>query len=416
MTDGAVSVIVVSRGRPEALMRCLTGLAQQDHANFEVIVVADPAACAVVRASARVLKLATFDQANIALARNLGLRLASAPVVAFIDDDAVPEPTWLGRLIAPFANPEVVQAGGFVRGRNGISLQWKAMEVDSEGWDHALTVDGSAVSLHPGGAARAVKTQGTNCAFRRDDLLAIGGFDPCFHFYLDEADVNLRLAARGGLTAVVPLAQVHHGFAASARRSPDRVPHGLTEVGASIACFLRRHGGDQTATARHVAGQRARVLRLMQDGRIEPRDVARLMASLTAGLAEGAQRPLIPLRPMAATALPLVALPGCGARAGCVIAGRIWQRRRLAAQARAALAQGKIVTVFCLDPSVRRHHHVFCREGYWWQRGGLFGQAERCGPSFRWWRFGARVRAECRRIAALRPIDVTSGSAGLRHE
>ncbi|MDP3959397.1 MAG: glycosyltransferase family 2 protein [Pseudorhodobacter sp.] len=414
MTDRPVSVIVVSRGRPEALMRCLTGLTQQDHANFEVIVVADPASCAVVRAGALVLKLATFDQANIALARNLGLGLASAPVVAFIDDDAVPEPTWLGRLTAPFATPEVVQAGGFVRGRDGISLQWQAVEVDSDGWDHALTVDGSAVSLHPGSAARAVKTQGTNCAFRRDDLLAIGGFDPGFHFYLDEADVNLRLAARGGLTAVVPLAQVHHGFAASSRRSSDRVPHGLTEVGASIACFLRRHGGDKAATARHLADQRARVLRLMQDGRIEPRDVAWLMDSLEAGLAEGAQRPLTAVRPMGATALPLVALPGCGPRAGCVIAGRIWQRRRLAARARAAVAQGKIVTVFCVDPSIRRHQHVFCSEGYWWQRGGLFGQAERCGRWFRWWRFGARVRAECRRIAALRPLDATSGRANLQ--
>jgi len=416
MTDRPVSVIVVSRGRPDALMRCLTGIKQQDRGGFEVIVVADPAACAVVRASALVLKLATFDQANIACARNLGLGLASAPVVAFIDDDAVPEPTWLGRLTAPFANPEVVQAGGFVRGRDGISMQWQAVEVDSEGWDHALTVDGSAVSLHPGSAARAVKTQGTNCAFRRDDLLAIGGFDPCFHYYLDDADVNLRLAARGGLTAVVPLAQVHHGFAASARRSPDRVPHGLTEIGASIACFLRRHGGDQTATTRHLAGQRARVLRLMQDGRIEPRDVARLMASLASGLVEGARRPLAALQPLVATPLPLVALPGCAPRVGCVLAGRIWQGRSLARRARAAVAQGKIVTVFCLDPSIRRHHHVFCPEGYWWQRGGLFGQSERSGPWFRWWRFSARVRAEGRRIVALRPIDVTSGSAGLRHE
>lgn len=416
MSTGAVSVIVVSRGRPEALMRCLTGLAQQDHANFEVIVVADPAACAAVRASALVLKLATFDQANIALARNLGLGLASAPVVAFIDDDAVPEPTWLGRLTAPFANPEVVQAGGFVRGRDGISMQWQAVEVDSEGWDHALTVDGSAVSLHPGSAARAVKTQGTNCAFRRDDLLAIGGFDPCFHYYLDDADVNLRLAARGGLTAVVPLAQVHHGFAASDRRSPDRVPHSLTEIGASIACFLRRHGGDTAATTRHLAGQRARVLRLMQDGRIEPRDVARLMASLASGLVEGARRPLAALQPLVATPLPLVALPGCAPRVGCVLAGRIWQGRSLARRARAAVAQGKIVTVFCLDPSIRRHHHVFCPEGYWWQGGGLFGQAERCGRWFRWWRFGARVRAECRRIVALRPLDAASGSTGLHQE
>ena len=44
MSDTAVvrtSVIVVSRHRAAALTRCLTGLAQLDHPDFEVIVVAD---------------------------------------------------------------------------------------------------------------------------------------------------------------------------------------------------------------------------------------------------------------------------------------------------------------------------------------------------------------------------------------
>ncbi|MES2906736.1 MAG: RNA polymerase factor sigma-54, partial [Pseudomonadota bacterium] len=44
---------------------------------------------------------------------------------------------------------------------------------------------------------------------------AMGGFDPAFRFYLDETDLNLRLAATGAMTAIVPVAQVHHGFAES---------------------------------------------------------------------------------------------------------------------------------------------------------------------------------------------------------
>src|SRR5690606_23264203 len=157
------------------------------------------------------------------------------------DDDAVPEPTWASRLAAPFAHPRVGAAGGFVRGRNGISFQWRALAVDHLGQDHPLEVDPEGVSLHEGTATRAVKTQGTNCAFRRAGWLAAGGFDPAFRFYLDEADVNLRLAAAGHLTAVVPRAEVIHGFAASARRRADRVPADLTDIGASTAVFLRRH-------------------------------------------------------------------------------------------------------------------------------------------------------------------------------
>ncbi|MBC7180981.1 MAG: glycosyltransferase family 2 protein, partial [Roseovarius sp.] len=137
------SVIVVSRHRPGALLRCLTALAQSDHPCFEVIVVADPGGLAAVAQSVfrDTVKTAACDVANIPLARNTGLGLAAAPVVAFIDDDAVAESTWLSRLTAPFANPRVSAAGGFVRGRNGISHQWKAREIDRDALETPLTVD-----------------------------------------------------------------------------------------------------------------------------------------------------------------------------------------------------------------------------------------------------------------------------------
>ncbi|WP_372887787.1 glycosyltransferase family 2 protein, partial [Shimia sp.] len=127
MSQSPVSVVIVSRGRPQALARCLTGLSQQTHPSFETIVVADPSGCAAVNdgAFSGLVKLVAFDEANISAARNLGIARAAGELVAFIDDDAVPEPTWLAHLVAPFdSDPEVMAAGGFVRGRNGISFQW----------------------------------------------------------------------------------------------------------------------------------------------------------------------------------------------------------------------------------------------------------------------------------------------------
>lgn len=44
-----VSVVIVSRDRPEALRRCLTGVELLQYAPFEVIVVADPAGITVAR-------------------------------------------------------------------------------------------------------------------------------------------------------------------------------------------------------------------------------------------------------------------------------------------------------------------------------------------------------------------------------
>ena len=75
-----VSVIVVSRHRPTELALCLEGIRRLDHPNFELVVVADPAAAATCPPGA---KLVRFDEANIAEARNRGYRLwkghAAAP-------------------------------------------------------------------------------------------------------------------------------------------------------------------------------------------------------------------------------------------------------------------------------------------------------------------------------------------------
>ena len=403
MTLPAASVIVVSRHRAVALGRCLMALAQQDHPQIEVIVVADPEGLAAAKATGLALKRVPFDEANISAARNLGLAAAAAPVVAFIDDDAVAEPTWISRLCAAFADPKVVAATGFVRGRNGISFQWKACEVDAFGFDHPLP---DHAASYPGTPSRAVKTQGTNCAFRRAALLAIGGFDPALRFYLDEADVNLRLAGQG-LTAVVPDAQVHHGFAASERRREDRVPTSLHEIAASSAVFLRRHAPDvvEQETIPAIEAQRSRVADLRRARRVTEGEAAVLLASLATGWDDGMARPLRPMKASAEPDAAFLQLPATGPRAGHVLAGRSWQRHHLLREAAKAAASGQIVTVICLSPSPRAHRMAFTADGIWLQSGGLFGWSTRQGPRLRFTPFRARIAEETARIAAFRPVD-----------
>ena len=137
-----------------------------------------------------------------------------------------------------------------------------------------LTGDGLAVPVQPWGdsvrllapeGGRPVGTLGTNCAFRRDALLAVGGFDPAFAYHLDESDVNRRLAQAfpQGLTAVVPGAEVIHGLEPGTSRASRGVPHDLCAVGRSTAIFAARHGGSADWLA---AAQRRRLLRLMVAG------------------------------------------------------------------------------------------------------------------------------------------------------
>jgi hypothetical protein len=310
----------------------------------------------------------------------------------------------LTRLVAPFADPRVVAATGYVRGRSGLAWQWRAAFVDSNAQDHPF--DQQVGAVFPGTAQRAIKTQGTNCAFRRDDLLDIGGFDPAFHFYLDEADVNLRLGARGGLTAVVPDAVVHHGFAPSARRRADRVPLDLHEIGASLAVFQRRHGMTSAAMIRRIAEVRAGVLRHMVSGGLEPRDIGGLMQGFRDGLAEGRIRVLTPLFRRGASGLPFTPWPQTGPRPGQIIAGLGRDRPALEARAAAAFSQGHIVTLICLDRGLRPHRLFFTPQGWWEQSGGRFGRSDRDKPGrYVWKGFPERIRAETAALSRHRPVS-----------
>lgn len=402
-----VSVVVVSRGRPAALRRCLTGIAQLDYAPFEVIVVACPDGADMVagRPDADRVKLVRFDEANISAARNLGIAQAAGEVVAFIDDDAVPEPLWLTHLTGPFAEEQAAAAGGYVIGRNGISFQWTARGVDRTGQATPIEVEGTEPVLLQPTEDRAIKTEGTNMAVRRSVLAALGGFDPAFRFYLDETDLNLRLARAGLATAIVPLAQVHHGFAESPRRAPDRTPRDLTEIGASIRVFLRKHcppAQQKHAWRRERDAQRRRLMAFLQRGPLDPWDALRLMRSLKRGEKTGRTRELgrhSPIPPAASAFLPY---PGRQGATRAVIAGRPRQAQALHDEARARVDQGAIVSLFLLSPTSLYHHVKFNDSGVWEQHGGQFGRSLRAAPLVRPWRFRNRVNAELTRLAPVR--------------
>ncbi|WP_212522856.1 glycosyltransferase family 2 protein [Actibacterium sp. MT2.3-13A] len=404
-----VSVVVVSHDRPAALRLCLTGLRYLDHPEFEVIVAADRTGLEAVAAIglAQVVKSVHVPARGISAARNAGLAQAAGEVVAFIDDDAVPEPSWLRHLAAPFSDPQVAAAGGYVRGRNGISFQWRGRTVDPTGRHSPVALTGEAPALLAGTPERAIKTEGTNMAFRRDLLAGMGGFDPGYTYFLDETDLNMRLARRGAVTALVPLAQVHHGFAASAWRNSARAPRTLYDIGASTARFLRKfapEGTREAAAAGLRAEQRRRALQHMLRGTLEPRDVARLMASLERGLAEGATRPLPELPPLPGPASPFRPFPAHPAAPHAVLAGRPWQARALRRRAAEMAADGQRVTLFLFGPTALYHRMRFTPGGWWEQRGGLFGRSLRDGPLIAPQRFSSRLRAECHRLRAVRPV------------
>ncbi len=406
MTDCAVSVVVVSRGRPAALTRCLTALTQQDHPRFEIVVVADPSGIEAVGNLdfGQHLKTLEFDQPNISAARNRGIEQAAGEVIAFIDDDAVAEPSWLGHLVAPLARCDVAATGGFVRGRNGIGLQWGARVLDALGAARRIDLDPIRPTVLTPPTGHGVKTEGTNMAVRRDALVRLGGFDTAFHFYLDETDLNMRLGQAGLRTALVPLAEVHHGFAPSLLRRSDRTPRDLFDIGASWAVFQRKHVPDVLHAAQWSGlrlEQRDRLVRHLIAGTLEPRDLRRLMARLDAGYDAGRER-TISRTPIARhPAAPFKRFPGA-VRRSLLFAGRIWSRKRLMSQAAAQVRAGNIVTVIILSPTALFHRISFHPDGFWLHQGGMFGKSDRSDPLVRFVSHARRIERERDRVARQR--------------
>ncbi len=138
-----------------------------------------------------------------ASARNAAVGVVHSDVVAFLDDDARPEPDWLERLVAPYEDPAVIAVGGaplpvYERPRP----RWYPANFD---WVFGCVYDGLPTATGP-----LERLIGANMSVRRDALTKVGGFG--VDYPIDDLELCLKLGDEYGREGVLytPDAVVHH--------------------------------------------------------------------------------------------------------------------------------------------------------------------------------------------------------------
>jgi cellulose synthase/poly-beta-1,6-N-acetylglucosamine synthase-like glycosyltransferase len=182
-------VVVPTYKRSDLLDRCLTALVKQDFdpRNYEIIIADDAASsethCQVVQ-WANAHRCRGIDIRYVtpcrgkgpAAARNAGWRAARGTIVAFTDDDCIPQQCWLRNGVSAFGPCDVALAGRVV-----VPPIERPTDYEKNA---SLLANADFVTA--------------SCFFRREILEQLGGFDPRFEAaWREDSDLIFRLVERG---------------------------------------------------------------------------------------------------------------------------------------------------------------------------------------------------------------------------
>ncbi|BBY17284.1 HAD-IIIA family hydrolase [Mycolicibacterium litorale] len=178
------SIVVPTIGR-ESLHRLLAALEAESGPPPEAVVIVDDrpgdAPALTVHSGLPVTVLRSGGRGPAA-ARNTGWRATRTRWVCFVDDDVVPQPGWLAALAADLRGADTTGAAGTqavievpsVEGRRATDDEKRTQRLADARW---ITAD---------------------MAYRRDVLVAVGGFDERFpRAYREDSDIALRITLQG---------------------------------------------------------------------------------------------------------------------------------------------------------------------------------------------------------------------------
>ncbi len=311
-----MSIVIPSHSRPDLLHLCLASVTRFAPPGTEVIVVDDGSCGAVVsHAAAEFANVKIVRRAKaggFCVAANAGIAAASAPVVELLNDDAEVTEGWADAALAWFANPRIAAVAplvlqndpdrrarglpplidtagddydfGGVAVKRGHGSEYRRGEGEkgSRGVEGAtsfsplLSVSPSPLLFEAGpvwGASAAA------AFYRREALLAAGGFPEHFGAYFEDVDLSFRLRGLGDEIVYDPASVVWHRVSGSYGRTPSRRTLERQSCNEERV-FWRNVRGRQLVKClpRHAAVLAGKALRRWQEGTLLPWLMGRVRA------------------------------------------------------------------------------------------------------------------------------------------
>lgn len=195
-----VSVVVCSYNGARTIQECLEGIQRLTYPKVEVIVVDDGSKDATAELARPFnVRVISIPNGGLSNARNVGWRAAQGEIVAYIDDDARPDPHWLNYMVSTLTNRNLAGAGGPNLSPLEDGFIQTCVDHSPGNPTHVLIDD--RVAEH---------VPGCNMAFWRHCLEAVDGFDPAFRIAGDDVDFCWRIQERGWVIGFNAAALVWH--------------------------------------------------------------------------------------------------------------------------------------------------------------------------------------------------------------
>ena len=215
-----VSIVIPNWNGGEMLAEVLRGLEGQEYGSYDAIVVDDASTDGSLehaQQQCRPFRTVVQEQnRGFAASCNAGAEAAGGELIAFLNNDAVPEPTWLRELVDSIdRHPEAacVDSKLYRRGSDrvidgaGDAFTWglKAYRRGAGARDEGQYSQEEQILLASGAA----------CLWRAEAFRRLGGFAEEFFAYYEDVDLSLRARRAGYEIWFAPAAIAWHAGGAS---------------------------------------------------------------------------------------------------------------------------------------------------------------------------------------------------------